>query len=59
MTETLLMADEKRINLKVDEDLHARLKAQAALQRTTLQDLVTEWLREKLADAERPRERRE
>ena len=42
---------DRRINLKVSDEFHAQLKARAALERVTLQELVERWLAEKLADA--------
>ena len=46
------MAQEKRINLKVSEELHARLKVLAAKDRTTMQAMINAWLAEKAQEAE-------
>ena len=46
---------DRRINLKVSDELHAQLKARAALERVTLQELVERWLAEKLAAGEATR----
>lgn len=40
--------DTKRLNIKISEDLHAKLKAASALDRTTIQDYVEEAIKEKL-----------
>jgi hypothetical protein len=45
-------ANQRRINLKISDDLHTRLKIQAARGRATLQALVTRWLEEKLQESE-------
>ena len=39
----------RRLNLKLPDALHARLKMEAARQRTTLQRLVLSWLEERLS----------
>ena len=44
----------KRIQLRIPEDLHRRLRVEAAKRRTTLQDLLVRWTAEKQAEAERP-----
>ena len=41
------MTQEKRINLKVSDELHARLKVLAARTRTTMQAMIIAWLEEK------------
>lgn len=53
MKTTTGQPEEKRINLKVSVDLHVRLKIQAARERLSLQALITNWLKEKLAEGER------
>jgi plasmid stability protein len=52
MKTDILQPAEKRINLKVPADLHVRLKIQAAREGTSLQELITNWLKEKLAEGE-------
>jgi hypothetical protein len=52
MRPSIPQASQKRINLKISDDLHTRLKIQAAKGRATLQDLVTRWLEEKLQESE-------
>jgi hypothetical protein len=53
MKTDMLQPAEKRINLKVPADLHVRLKIHAARKGTSLQALITHWLKEKLAEGER------
>jgi hypothetical protein len=53
MKTNMVQPEEKRINLKVSVDLHVRLKIQAARERLSLQALITNWLKEKLAEGER------
>ncbi len=52
MTQTDPQPSERRINLKVPEDVHIRLKIRAAKDRTSMQDLLLRWVEEKLADDE-------
>lgn len=42
----------RRINLKVPDELHTRLKLEAVRRRTTLQDMLLAWVEEKLGEAE-------
>jgi predicted HicB family RNase H-like nuclease len=40
--------NERRLNVRVDEEVHRRLRVEAASHDTTIQELVEAWLREKL-----------
>jgi predicted HicB family RNase H-like nuclease len=46
-------AAEKRINLKVSGEIHRALRLMAVERGTTLQALLTEWIGEQLAAADR------
>lgn len=54
----MTLTGEKRLNLKLPEDLHARAKMEAARRRTTLQQLVEDALKA-LLDAEKESEKQD
>jgi predicted HicB family RNase H-like nuclease len=52
MTSTRGSEQGRRMNLKLTDEMHARLKIQAVKERMTLQDLVIRYLDEKLGEIE-------
>ena len=48
----------KRLNLDLPEDEHAELKAFAARQHTSIKELVSTWIREKMGAADTPEQGR-
>ncbi len=48
----------KQLITRIDDELHARLKAAAEAEGRSMNDLVTETLRDRVKDSETPQERR-
>ena len=42
------LSEERRVNLKLQDDLHVRIKVAAARGHTTMQALISQWLKERL-----------
>jgi hypothetical protein len=52
MEATTRRTTKRRIQLSLSDDLYDRLAAQAGTERGSIQDLITRWLEEKLAETE-------
>jgi len=50
------MADDRRLNVRIDPETHKALRLAAAEQDKSIQALVEEWLREKLNLPTNPRD---